>query len=478
MKKEQQLKHLLWRTGFGPDVQSIERWMALKPSEWWPAIKKDAAGEPEYFNVSGNALDGFAKGLGELGRMERDRLDKEQRKKLRKESRDGLRNLNMLWMEEMVRSKAQLREKLALFWHGHFASRQINMLYQQQLLHIIRRHALGNFGTLLREVSKSASMLAFLNNQQNRKRQPNENFAREVMELFTLGRGHYTEQDIKEAARAFTGWGFKPDGTFVFRENVHDFDEKTFLGKTGRFDGEDVLTILLDQPRTAFCITQKLYRFLVNEQVAPSERIEWLADRFYRSGYEMSRLLDDIFTSEWFYDEENQGANIKSPVDLWVGLRRGLCLEMGSLDGQVLLQRALGQVLFFPPNVAGWPGGRQWIDASTLMLRLRIPHILLDDRDPDIQTKGDDDTDMGMGQSLERRRNRLQARINWEPWMKRYGNIPENELLPTLSAFLWQTPQSKAPRAVLEKHTVGSNSNGKLKTTVIQLMATPEYQMC
>ena len=167
-------------------------------------------------------------GVEEAGRQQkRKELTADERKMIQKKQRESIRNLNLSWMEEMVKSSAQLREKMAFFWHGHFACRNLNIFYQQQLLDIIRRNALGNFRDMLHEVSKSAAMINFLNNNQNRKDHPNENFAREVMELFTLGRGHYTESDIKDAARAFTGWGANVQGEFIFRRFQHDAGSKT-----------------------------------------------------------------------------------------------------------------------------------------------------------------------------------------------------------------------------------------------------------
>lgn len=156
---------------------------------------------------------------------------------------------------------------------------------------------------MLKEISKSAAMLNFLNNQQNKKDHPNENFAREVMELFTLGRGNYTEHDVKEAARAFTGWSSNVKGEYVFRRFQHDFGSKTVLGKTGNFDGGEVLDILLDQKATAKYITRKIYKFFVNEQIDEA-KVEWLADRFHKNDYEITPLLEDIFTSDWFYEEK------------------------------------------------------------------------------------------------------------------------------------------------------------------------------
>lgn len=253
MSLNNQLKnqHLMWRAGFGPAVEQLGDLSKYTPRQFYKALVKASEKKPEYINAASNYLDGLYKGIEDAGRMQKKEMNATDRKRFQQENRESIRNLNMLWSYEMVNSAAQLREKMAFFWHGHFACRNLNIYYQQGLLDVLRRNALGNFGTMLKEVSKTAAMLNFLNNQQNKKDHPNENFAREVMELFTLGRGNYTEDDIKEAARAFTGWSSNLKGEFVFRRFQHDAGSKTVLGKTGNLGGEDVLDILLQQKQTA-----------------------------------------------------------------------------------------------------------------------------------------------------------------------------------------------------------------------------------
>ena len=396
MSPANQLKnqHFLWRAGFGPAVEQLGDLAQFSPGEFYKALVKASDKKPVYINVADNYLKGLMMGIDQVGRVQQKDLTPEEKKKMRQKNREGVRNLNIYWLNEMVNSSAQLREKMAFFWHGHFACRNLNVFYQQGLLDVIRRNALGNFGTLLKEVSRSAAMLIFLNNQQNRKGHPNENFAREVMELFTLGRGHYTENDIKEAARAFTGWAATAKGEFVFRKGQHDYGEKTVLGQTGDFDGDDVLDILLEQKQTAKFITQKIYQFFVNEQ-PDKQKIEWLAERFYKSKYDISELMEDIFTSDWFYDEKNIGTKIKSPVELLAGIQRMLPMKLENEEALIVLQRLLGQILFYPPNVAGWPGGKTWIDSSTLMMRMRIPQLINDKDEMNITPKDDDDQMMG-----------------------------------------------------------------------------------
>lgn len=478
VSKQLRLKHLLWRSGFGPAAETWQRWLSLDEKDWWPTIRKGSAAQPNMLEVTGDTVQGLLMGLGEFGRVEgtREEMDQDRRKQARAQSREYLQSLNLVWLEEQVQSRAQLREKMAFFWHGHFASRNLNIVFQQALLHVIRTHALGNFGDLLRAVSKSAAMLAFLNNQQNRKASPNENFAREVMELFTIGRGHYTETDVKEAARAFTGWGFNLKGEFVFRRGQHDTGIKTVLGKTGRFDGDAVLDTLLEQRQTARFIARKLYRFLVNETKVPEDRVRELGDRFFDSGYDIGQLLDAIFTNPWFYDAENIGSKIKSPVELWVGLRRMLPLALEDSEAQLLLQRALGQVLFHPPNVAGWPGGRAWIDSTSLLLRLRLPHLIAAKGALDLRPKDDDDALMGQGRG-GRLQKRLALEINWKPLLSIFGQQSEGDLLPALARFLWQTPTANLPMSILLDHTDRTSREQFVKTAAIQLMATPEYQL-
>jgi uncharacterized protein (DUF1800 family) len=401
--------------------------------------------------------------------------DPELRRKLREQSREDQKVMNLRWLEIMVNSEAQLREKMSLFWHGHFATRIQNSFFSQELLHIIRTNALGNFGDMLKAVSKSPAMLQFLNNQQNKKSHPNENFAREVMELFTMGRGNYTENDVKEAARAFTGWAFNPRGEFVFRKNQHDDGSKTFLGKTGNFDGDDILNILLENKQTANYISKKIYRYFVNENINNTNQ-QWLSSRFYSSNYDIAKLLEDMFTSDWFYDEKNIGTRIKSPVELLAGIRRLLPMQLENDQSQLLFQRALGQVLFYPPNVAGWPGGKSWIDSSSLMLRLRIPQILSANDALDIRPKTDDDVQMGqMMEGIKKMKDALKggtATIDWATVITIFEKLLEN-----IEATVLQT-KNKVSNVVLDRYVNADSRENFVKSAVVNLMSTPEYQLC
>lgn len=475
-------QHLLWRAAFGPMAENAAELDTISQKQLWDLLMKTAAKKPEKINVASNMFDGLVKGAQDLAGVKD--ITPVQRKAMQQQSRDDLKSLNLRWLSEMVNSEAQFRERMSLFWHGHFACRVINILFQQQLLDIVRTNAFGNFGDLLREVSKSPSMLQFLNNQQNRKQKPNENFAREVMELFTLGRGNYSENDVKEAARAFTGWAFNLQGEFVFRENQHDTGTKTFLGKTGNFDGDDIINILLEQKQTAFYITKKIYRYFVNEKV-DEEKVEWLAGRFYESGYDIKKLMTDIFSSDWFYDEKNIGNKIKSPVDLLVGIQRLLPLEFENNSTQLLFQRALGQILFYPPNVAGWPGGKSWIDSSTLMLRLRIPQMITSNEAINIRPKSDDDVMMGQ-MTVEKAKatgkagyggKGSAAKVDWQMTTKVFEKVARENLLPKISETVLQS-KSVLSNGLLTKYINNESRENYIKSAIVYLMCTPEYQLC
>lgn len=310
-------------------------------------------------------------------------------------------------------------------------------------------------------------MLNFLNNQQNKKDHPNENFAREVMELFTMGRGSYTEKDIREAARAFTGWSYDKGGRFTEREKLHDEGEKTFLGKTGNFDGADILNIILDQKATAKFITGKIYRFFVNEN-ADEHIIGMLSEKLYHSGYDIKKLMRDIFSAPWFYDRKNIGTRIKSPIELMAGIMRALPMDIGKPENLIVYQKLLGQMLFHPPNVAGWPGGKSWIDSSTLMLRLQIPQIWSGLRPLDYQPKEDDDLTMDLktrsADPLGKGFKNPGITIGW-------GQLEKIFAGKNIADYLLQS--STLP----DMNSVKNFSDGSVKMNIINLMSTPEYQL-
>lgn len=484
--KQRDNAHLLWRAAFGPSSGQISYIGNRSHNQIWSELLKSSEKEPLQYNIVDNYLpDAMPNNAAIMNNKKQGVADK---KIAREKNRQSIANLNLLWLNDMVKSEAQLREKMALFWHGHFACRSLSALYQQQLLNTIRSNAMGNFKDLLFAVSRSAAMLHFLNNNQNRKNHPNENFAREVMELFTLGRGNYTERDIKEAARAFTGWGTNIKGDFIFRQKQHDEGIKTFLGKTGNFNGDDMLNILLEQPQTAWFITEKIYRFFVNDTVDRTV-VQKLSASFYTNGYDITRLLKEIFLSDWFYEEKNIGVKIKSPVELLAGIQRILPIEFENKNFLLLLQRLLGQLLLYPPNVAGWPGGKSWIDSSTLMVRMRLPKLLSEADQLTIIPKDDDDQMMGMmdaelkpvANKAKKKNNALgkgvKTTIDWSNYLLHFSKEKKEDLITAIVQILLQT-NGNISQEMIKQYSAIDSREQFIKTATIQVMSLPEYQLC
>jgi hypothetical protein len=281
------------------------------------------------------------------------------------------RRLAHWWADRMVATNRPLEEKMALFWHGHFATGEEKIRdyrKMEQQLALFHQHATGNFGELLIEVARGPAMLAYLDAAQNVKGAPNENFAREVMELFTMGVGNYSERDIREAARAFTGW-INDDLTFKVEPAKHDDGQKNFLGRSGNFDGVDILHIILEQKVTAEYIAGKLYRFFVREDLSPELQAK-LGAVLRDNKYEVAPLLRTIFLSKDFYSAPSFATRIKGPVELVVSTYRKLGVKtLPGIPDLNTVSRELGQVLLNPPTVAGWAQGRAWITPGLLLAR-------------------------------------------------------------------------------------------------------------
>lgn len=357
-------RHLLGRTGFGAAPEDIAVFSRLSREAAVDRLLAPVATAPH----ANPPLLAYLP-----PKRFRDGTDEEKRAMQRDQFR-GVAELKAWWIGEMLAATPgeALRERMTLFWHNHFVSGMQKvkstklMLEQNQLL---RRHALGNFGQMLHEVGRDPAMLVYLDSASNRRGQPNENFAREVMELFTLGEGRYTEQDVREAARAFTGWSIAPEtGEYKWRPFAHDDGEKTVLGQRGKFDGDAVLDILLARPETADFIAAKLWREFVAPQPDAAE-VARIADVLRRGGFELKPALRALLLSPTFWRPVNRGALVKSPVDIVVGTLHSLNVEVPDVLPLGFALRQLGQDLFNPPNVKGWPGGEAWINASTLLAR-------------------------------------------------------------------------------------------------------------
>ncbi len=399
-----QARHLLWRAGFGGTpgqirtlaTMGVEDAVALLVNTTNAASPEPVASdrfsadimrplteeERRQYRAAQQSRDENALAQFRLRRQQQQRTDRRQ-----------IADLQRWWLERMIETPRPLEEKMTLFWHGHFATgyRKIENSYHMfQQNQMFRANALGNFGALLGGIVRDPAMLGYLDNQLNRRAAPNENLAREIMELFALGEGNYTENDIKEGARTLTGYGFEGND-FVFSQNQHDTGSKRLFGRSGNFDGEDFVEIILSQRACSEFIAKKIYEFFVAE--VPTDRrdpaydpivsvIKQMARTLVQNKYQLAPMLTELFESEHFYSPRFVCEQIKSPVQLVVGAVRSLntpVRDLGILNDALNL---MGQQLFEPPSVAGWSGGRSWINTSTLFVRQNILTFLLTGKTP------------------------------------------------------------------------------------------------
>ena len=289
------------------------------------------------------------------------------------------------WLYRMLYGHHPLREKMTRFWHNHFATSNAKvrsaafMIRQYELLN---RHALGSFRTLLREMSLDPAMMIWLDTESSKKGMPNENYARELMELFSLGIGNYTEKDIREAARAFTGWTVNRRSREVaYNAAQHDDGEKTVLGQTGPWNPDDIVRICLEQKAAPTFIVGKLYRFLVSEAVPPSDHLlRPLAEQFRQSDYDFGKLVETVLRSNLFFSPEVYRTRVKAPVDFALGIVRALEGRLGTVALAQSLE-GLGQSLFYPPSVKGWDGGAAWLNGQTVLFRQNLALALTSTED-------------------------------------------------------------------------------------------------
>lgn len=359
-------RHLLARTGFG--IANAEAIAGLKDLDRRAAVDKLLA------SVRSDPVTAPPAWSGDHvpSKAERKSWTPEDKRAFSKRNRERLRELQQWWVREMLATPSPLTEQLVLFWHNHFTSsfeavKWVPYLYAQNAR--FRRHALGDFKVLLSEIVTDPAMLFYLDGRRNLAKKPNENFARELLELFTLGEGNgYSEADVAAAARALTGWTVDPL-TSEARLSVkhHDDGEKTFLGRRGRLGADDIVAIILEQPATARHIAAKLYAAFIGG-TPDTKTLAAAAEAFRRSGYQLRPLLRTLLLSDAFWSPENRGTLVKSPVDLVVGSARfaGYHDDTKKLVGRM---NAMGQQLFRPPNVKGWPGGTHWITSTTLVAR-------------------------------------------------------------------------------------------------------------
>jgi len=482
---EPQARHLLWRAGFGGSAEQIALLAAWGPEksvdhilnfEKVPgeAVKVDAfdkdimrppsRDEREMYRAAQRAQNEDR--LAELRKMRQDReqTDRQQMAKIQK-----------WWLTRMIETPRPLEEKLTLFWHGLFATNyrtienSYHMFAQNQLF---RSRAAGNYGELLMAIIKDPAMLAYLDNNDSKKNKPNENLAREIMELFSLGVGNYSEKDIKDGARALTGYTFDDD-SFLYEAKNHDGGVMNILGRSGPMTGEDFVRAILDQPACGRYVSRRLYHFFVadvplderggDKDLDPAQRavLRLLAQQLTGNGYAVKPVLRKLFLSEHFYEARFRNQQIKSPVELVVGAIRSLNAPTRDLsilnDGLDLM----GQRIFFPPSVKGWDGGRSWINTSTFFVRQNVLAFLLTGKKP-----------QGYDASSETQVFDSMAVLG-------EATSPDAAINRVLRVTLGQTPQPAI--AALRSYLSANRDKVTAETaTGMLLLATamPEYQLC
>jgi uncharacterized protein (DUF1800 family) len=371
--------HLLNRAAFGATPEEIAATKAKGLAGAVHDLVEPPAAVPPY-GPPDWAHPRDLRSIRQEARMAKETGDTTKIRAARQMEGEEILDLRRWWIARMATASAPLREKMTLFWHGHFATSVEKVkdgYWRWQQNETIRRHALGNFTTLTKEMSRDPAMMIYLDLPPSRREHPNENWARELMELFTVGIGNYTEQDVREAARAFTGYRLDlVTQRFWFAPNQHDAGPKTFLGQSGNFNGDDIIDILAKQPACAHFIARKLCRFFIEDE--PSEQlIDAVADRLRVHDLEMKPVLHEIFSWADFYSNRVMRAQIKSPTQFIVQTCKLLRCDLPTPRVAQNAMRQMGQILFAPPNVKGWDGGKSWISTSTLLFRNNFANYLI-----------------------------------------------------------------------------------------------------
>ena len=480
--------HLLNRATFGgtpKEVEEVRRMGPAAAADWLLDFPDAGADEQDPNDLPDlTTVEGLPAGFREIRELLKSKSEAERkalREKIQIANRDSLAAVWEWWVRRMVDGPHPLQEKLTLFWHGHFTTgaretKSAALMWKQNEL--LRRMSAGNFRAFVHAVSRDPAMLDYLNNSQNRKGRPNENYARELMELFTLGIGNYSEQDIKEAARAFTGWTHR-DERFAFAAGQHDDGRKTFFGKSGNFGGDEIIELILRHPACAPYVATKLFRYFVldaSTNGGPYEGVDpavarSLGDVLRESNFELRPLLRRILRSRAFYSPSVIGAQIKSPVQLVMGTVRMLGIEMPPAPRVRQLLNAMGQVPFAPPNVKGWPGGRSWINASTLFARYNGAVWLAGGPPP-----GAD------GRRMQRAMRRFRGGGGGGADSGFYAEPADGDspgaIVDAWVARLIQRPIDPAKRETLV-NTLGERPDEYAVRTLVQLIVSmPEYQLC
>lgn len=362
-------RHLLLRTGFAPTETEIA---ALAGTSRHEAVDKLLNGvRDEAITVEPDWLD-----IWPPNDMYSDDMTDGQMMAAVAEETGWRMDVKVWWLHEMLNTPAPLTEQLVLFWNNYFTMSLAEIRWPQSVLRnnfLLRKHALGNFREMLMDISRDPGFMAWLDIDENTKESPNENYGREIMELYTLGIGNYTEKDIIEAARALTGWKINEEtGESYFSAEDHDEGEKTVLGRTGNFGLEEIVDILLEEKETARFITRRAWRHFIGHETKPTdEQVEHLASILRDNDYELRPFFRELLLSEAFWAPENRGNMVKSHMELILGAVNQLDLDHTADEVSLAVSSMeMGQDIMDHVTVAGWAGGREWVNTATLPTRM------------------------------------------------------------------------------------------------------------
>ena len=421
--------------------------------------------------------------------MRSNKISPRERKARKREFHDmegeNILDLRRWWLEQMLTSPAPLVEKMTLFWHGHFATsvQKVRDGYWMWMQNdTLRRNALGNFATLTKKISRDPAMLIYLDLRKSRKEHPNENWARELMELFTIGIGNYTEQDIREAARAFTGYQLNLNTQqFRFEPSEHDGSSKTFMGRTGPLEGDDIIDMLLEQSACAQFIGRKIWRYFVEDDPSP-DTVNAVASCLRAHNYEIRPLLRQTFTSSEFYSEHIIRSQIKSPVQFLIQTAKLFEIPLPPAVIAQNAMREMGQILFAPPSVKGWDGGRAWINTSTLLFRYNFANYLIngDAMLPTSVPQKERVHDFGFRQDLAVGAGTRRDAIDVSKLIPAELRRKPRELVAHLGNRLFQTkPAAKEAEAFVQYLEARKPDTGDqtMRGLLHLMMSTPQFQL-
>ncbi|MES2660225.1 MAG: DUF1800 domain-containing protein [Verrucomicrobiota bacterium] len=491
--------HLLNRAGFGGNPSDIKALHSLGrekavDSLLSPTEPINAFPVPEWSNDEQALADmrmrmeqrrTLQRSLRGLSAAEADKLKRETQRSIQQESRQRALEAQGWWFRRMLMTKAPLREKMTLFWHDHFAT-SIQKVKQPVLLvrqnELFRDKAFSSTKELTQSILMDPAMMLYLDTQSSKKGMPNENFAREVMELFTLGEGNYTEQDIREAARAFTGYQLnRANGTVFHNKRQWDASDKTVFGKTGPFDGKMVIDLIFQKKEAARFMSKKLWEFFVYENPS-APALDALTDIFAKADFQTGPLLREIFLSKEFYSEAAMRTQIKSPVQYLIDLLKQLEITTPPAGFPITAEQQLGQVLFMPPNVAGWDWGQAWINTNTLLTRYNLAGFLTKGAEPDKTAMASERVKSpGMGAGPKRMGRNWQG-PDYDKIAPRALRDNPADLVDALIYRFFQGPlpdKARGPFIEYATSKKGEIFTNKETAELCHLMlSTPYYQLC